>query len=140
MLHIYSFIEILIVAGRIEGGGTLSEKEEQITVSGIPDKYAINASFVSVIAGNVPGVVIQNSPWNESNSGTRSFGLAFYSAMESSQKAVYNWMVIEEDAYEDAEFQHGTVKVMYDVFEKCVNISFTEVRHKVAHTFYIDYA
>ena len=79
--------------------------------------------ILSVISGVMPGTIVQNAPI----SGAGEMSVAYYTSVEDSSKPVYNWLAVDPLAHNDAEFQHGLARVDYDVFEKCVNITFTEV-------------
>ena len=82
--------------------------------------------ILSVISGVMPGTIIQNQPISADG----NLSIAYYTSMaDSTYKPVYNWLAVDPLAHNDAEFQHGVTRVDYDVFEKCVNITFTEVSY-----------
>ena len=99
-------------------------QEENFNMTNFPPGFEVNATLLSVVTGGGPGVVIQNTPIDQFNN---SIGVAFYSSTDRSRTVTYNWMVVDSDAYEDEDFQHGEVDIRYNVFEKCVNVSFTKV-------------
>ena len=91
-----------------------------------PQQLQTDSVFLSVVSGTVPGIAMQTSEISEGGSAGKKTDFSYFTSSDTmKQKA--DWMAVDDDAYQDEHFQHGSVTVKYDVFEKCVNITFSEV-------------
>jgi len=120
--------DILIYSGSAKSANTHQMQEENITMDGYPTNAGADTTILSVISGGTPGTIIQNSAIDEANG---RIGIAFYTSYESGVMPKYDWLSVDPMAFNSSEFQYGAVPIMYQVFEKCVDVNFTETMERV---------
>ena len=125
VINILLVSDILIYSGSAKSANTHQMQEENITMDGYPTNAGADTTILSVISGGTPGTIIQNSAIDEANG---RIGIAFYTSYESGVMPKYDWLSVDPMAFNSSEFQYGAVPIMYQVFEKCVDVNFTEVR------------
>ena len=118
-----TFSEILIFTGQHSSSLQNQMQEETFPLQNYDSTAKTECIILSVISGVVPGTIVQNQPITADG----NLSVAYYTSLTDSSKPVYDWLAVDPLAHNDAEFQHGVARLDYDVFEKCVNITFTQV-------------
>jgi hypothetical protein len=118
------FFSMLDGSTATKGTGDVIQ-EEILNLDGLYGNTGnFKAIFLTTVSGKQPGTIVQNMA-TQTKDGKDEMGVMYYSSSDVHPK-YFHWLGVNKDMPNTDKFQSGHKKVTYQIYEKCVNISFTQ--------------